>query len=373
MSDLGYDAYRFSIEWSRIEPEKGKFDEKEIQHYKNFVDYMRGRNIEPIPMLWHYTNPLWFMKKGGWLKEKNVEYFLDFVKKIIEEFDFNYWLTIDEPMVYAFQTCTNDNFPPASLSEDGWSERRKNLDRILEISSNLLKAHSRSYDILNRNSSGKIGFSKAVNALEPASDSPLNIWATELLDYFENGIWLQSLDEKKLLNPLSEDGIGDCIDFFGLNYFYGELGYFDIESNEPPYFWFQRRQNENTEENDMNWWIYPEGLFKAMKRIHEKLEKPIMITSNGIGTAEDLIRRKYLIRHLKKVSKALDKNIKVIGYLYWSFLDNFEWDQGFDPRFGLVEVDYDFFERKPRKSARMYGEIARKNGISREKMEKYLD
>ncbi|KXA95385.1 hypothetical protein AKJ65_01880 [candidate division MSBL1 archaeon SCGC-AAA259E19] len=372
MADIGYNAYRFSIEWSRIEPREGEFDEEEIKHYKNIVNQSRENGIEPIPMLWHWTNPLWFMKKGGWKKKRNIDYFADFVRKISEEFEFDYWLTIDEPMVYANRSCASENYPPTYIAEDGWPKKEKTLTPIFKVASNLLQAHAKSYEIIREKSSGEVGMSKAVNVLEPASDSSLDEWSTNIRDYLENDAWLQLLKKGKPIAPYYGEEFGNVLDFFGINYFFGEECYFDEKSGTPPYHFFQTRPKENCEKSYLGWCIYPEGLYKVLKRIENTLEIPIMITSNGIATETDLQRRRFMIDHLKQMQKSMDDGVELTGYLHWSFMDNFEWARGFEPRFGLVEIDYENLSRIPRKSAYMFGEIARKNGINGAIEEKYL-
>lgn len=372
MAELGYNAHRFSIEWSRIEPRKGQFDEKEIEHYKDVVNYMKEKGIEPVPMLHHYTNPLWFMNEGGWIKEKNIEYFIEFVRKIADEFEFDYWLTIDEPMVYAFSSCLNDKAPPAYLINNGWPQRERSFKTVFKVVSNLLQAHAKSYQTIHDHSRGKVSLAKAMNILEPASDSPLDKWSTEIRDYIENGVWLQSLKEGRPVPPLSGEEFGNILDFFGLNYFFRNECYFEESSPTPPWYYFQARVKKQCERRYMGWLVYPEGIYKVLRRVHKMFGLPIMIASNGIGTEDDLQRRRFLVNHLGQIKRAMDDGANVIGYMHWSFMDNFEWFMGFEPKFGLVEVNYSTLERIPRNSAHMYGEIAKKNGIDSGMKEKYL-
>jgi len=372
MAELGYNAYRFSIEWSRVEPKKGQFDEKEIEHYRNVINYMEEKGIKPIPMLHHYTNPLWFMNEGGWLKEKNVDYFVEFVRKLANEFEFDYWLTLDEPMLYAFSSCLRDDVPPPYLINGKWPRREKSIKNVFEMASNLLKAHVKSYETIHDHSKGKVSLAKAVNILEPASDSPLDRWSTEIQDYIVNGVWLQSLKEGMPKPPLSGEEFGNVLDFFGLNYFFGNVCYFEESRPTPPWYYFQVGVKKYCERDYMGWWVYPEGIYKVLRRVHKMFGLPIMITSNGIGTNDDLQRRRFIVNHLKQIRRAIDEGANVTGYMHWSFMDNFEWAMGFEPKFGLVEVDYKTLERIPRKSAYMYGEIAKKNGIDFEIEKKYL-
>lgn len=362
MAKLGYKAYRFSVEWSRIEPRKNQFSKEAIEHYKKIVEYLKGKNITPLIMLHHYTNPIWFMDEGGWVKNSNVKYFLDFVDRVTKEYDVNYWLTVDEPTVYAFNSYLNDKWPPEG----------KDARKAFAVISNMLQAHAGAYRIIHANRPGsQVSFSKVIDIFDPISPSPLNRWATQFQDYLFNGALLDSLYGGAPKLPLWGESFGDTLDFIGLNYFSRQMGYFDSDSPSPPRCYFKSKTKDNCEVNFMGWEVYPEGIYRALMRL-KQFNKPIIITSNGIGTNNDLQRRRFIINHLKQVHKAIQEGVQVIGYMYWSFMDNFEWDKGFAPRFGLVEVNYRTQERKPRDSAYMYGEIIAKNGIDSELERKYL-
>lgn len=372
MSELGFNTYRFSIEWSRIEPEKGYFDEDEINHYRNIINYMKEKNIEPIPTVFHWTNPLWFMKEGGWTKEENVDYFIELVRKLVNEFEFDYWLTVAEPMGYAFNSCLNNKWPPPYLANNKWPQQERNLEMVFKIASNLLKAHVNSYEIIHESSKGKVGLVMAMNIFDSISDSALDKWAAEILDYIYNGVLLDSLKEGKPKSPLSGDDFGDTLDFVGVNYFFRNMAYFDKNSLAPLDDVFKIKTKEYCERSQMGWEVYPEGIYRVLMKVHERLGIPIMVTSNGIATNDDLQRREFIVNHLKQIRKAMDSGVNVLGYMHWSFMDNFEWEFGFEPRFGLVEVDYNTLKRNPRRSAYMYREIRKKNGIDSEIEKKYL-
>lgn len=372
MSELGFNTYRFSIEWSRIEPEKGYFDEDEINHYRNIINYMKEKNIEPIPTVFHWTNPLWFMKEGGWTKEENVDYFIELVRKLVNEFEFDYWLTVAEPMGYAFNSCLNNKWPPPYLANNKWPQQERNLEMVFKIASNLLKAHVNSYEIIHESSKGKVGLVMAMNIFDSISDSALDKWAAEILDYIYNGVLLDSLKEGKPKSLLSGDDFGDTLDFVGVNYFFRNMAYFDKNSLAPLDDVFKIKTKEYCERSQMGWEVYPEGIYRVLMKVHERLGIPIMVTSNGIATNDDLQRREFIVNHLKQIRKAMDSGVNVLGYMHWSFMDNFEWEFGFEPRFGLVEVDYNTLKRNPRRSAYMYREIRKKNGIDSEIEKKYL-
>ena len=356
MADLGYEAHRLSVEWSRIEPSKRHFSKEAIEHYRRIVKYLKSKKIVPIVMLHHYTNPVWFMDEGGWTKQSNIQYFLDFVARVTKELDVNYWLTIDEPMVYAFHSYLSDDWPPEG----------KDIKKAFAVASHMLQAHVEAYGIIHANSpESKVSFSKVIDIFDPVSNSALDKWSAQVQDYLFNGVLLDSLYEGAPKPPLSGAPFGDVLDFIGLNYFTRQMCYFDSDSPDFPLYYFKSKVKDSSETNFMGWEIYPEGIYRALIRM-KRFNKPIMITSNGVGTNDDLQRRKFIVNHLKQVHKAIQDGVHVIGYLYWSFLDNFEWDKGFAPRFGLVEVDYHTQERKLRDSAYMYSKIIAKNGIDSE-------
>ncbi|MFB6074783.1 MAG: glycoside hydrolase family 1 protein [Haloarculaceae archaeon] len=364
MADLGYDAYRFSIEWSRIEPEPGRFDDAALAHYREMVERIRAAGLEPIPMLWHYTNPLWFMEAGGWTDADNVAYFERYVERVLGAIDADYWLTVDEPMVYAHRTCVDPEAPPARLEDGAWPDQDRSLEAMFTVGANLLCAHARAADLIHDRTDALVSLSKAVNPIYPG-ETPLDAWAADVRSYLEHGVWLESLARGVLQPPFPRVEIGDTLDFFGLNTFYSREGHFEADHPEPPYWTFETTTPADAEHNDLGWWVNPQGVYDAVRRVDRELDVPIVITSMGTAAPDDR-RRRYICEHVRQIGRAIEAGADVRGLLYWSFMDNFEWNLGFDPRFGLVEVDYDTQERTPRESARLYGAIAEANGLTPE-------
>jgi len=366
MAELGYDAYRFSIEWSRVEPAPGEFDEAAIAHYRDVLGTVRDAGLTPIPMLWHYTNPTWFMRRGGWSDADNVDAFERYVEEIASRFDVEYWLTVDEPMVYAHRTVVDDDAPPAAMTADGWVDQERSLEALLTVGSNLLRAHARAYDVIHDHRDAKVSLAKAVNPVYPGSEAGLDVWAADVRSWLEHDVWLASLAAGELLPPLPSGQLGECLDFFGLNYFFPRQGYFEPDAPEPPYWQFQTRTPADAPTNEIGWWIRPEAIADAIRRVEEFLDVPIVVTSTGTAAATDRERRQFVVDHVRQVGRAIEEGADVRGLLYWSFVDNYEWDLGFEPRFGLVQVDFETQERRPRESARCFGEIAAANGVTAE-------
>lgn len=317
---LNQNAHRFSIEWSRIEPEQGNFNQEEIEHYRRVILSLKQKNIEPFVTLWHWPIPIWLRDKGGWENKEIIEYFVRYAEKVVASFknDVKFWITINEPMVYS----------SSSYFKGAWPPNKKNVFKCRKVLVNLFKAHRKAYQMIHQISpQAKVGISKN------------NV-------FFEGNIlaWLANYSwNKYFLNKIK-----NYQDFIGLNYYFHKV--------------FKFNQNKNKEVSDMNWEIYPQGIYHLLKDL-KKYDKPIYITENGLADARDEKREKFIKDHLFFIHKAIKEGIDVKGYFYWSLLDNFEWDKGFWPRFGLIEIDYSNLERKIRPSAYKYAEICRNNGF----------
>lgn len=316
---LGHNAHRFSIEWSRIEPEEGKFDEKEIKHYQKVIDALRKRGIEPFVTLWHWTLPLWIRDIGGWENKKTVDYFLRYVDKILSAQgglkSVQYFITLNEPEIFASNSYLKGVWPP----------QNKCLRSYFKVFRNLIEAHRRAYKIIKENNpEAKTGIAKNNIYFEGR--------ALFLIDWWWNGYFLNKIKNYQ--------------DFIGLNYYFHRC--------------FPKNKNEII--SDLGWEIYPEGIYHVLKDL-KKYGLPVYITENGVADAQDEKREKFIKEHLYWVHRAIQEGVDVYGYFYWSLLDNFEWDKGFWPRFGLVEVDYKTMERKIRPSALEYKKIIEANAV----------
>ena len=331
---LGHNAHRFSIEWSRIEPEEGKWDEKEIEHYRDVIRALRERRIEPFVTLWHWTNPVWFANSGGWLRKDSPKIFARFCLKAAESFpDMKYWITLNEPEAFPRHGYLIKDRPPA----------HGNIFSMFLSLRNFSRAHKEAYRAMkNYKKSFFIGYSESSVYFEPFNWMPHNILAMKLLRWWRNNPFFGRMAEYS--------------DFIGLQFYFHTRVWIHPKSQ----WWFQF--NENKETTDMGWEIYPEGIYHVLKDL-KKYNKPIYITENGLADAKDIHREKFIKEHLKYIHKAISEGVDVRGYFYWSLLDNFEWDKGFWPRFGLVEMNYRTMERKTRQSAYAYAKIAKENSL----------
>ena len=311
---MNNNAHRFSIEWARIEPEQGKFDQKEIEHYKKVIKALKDRGLEPFVTLYHWTLPVWFAKKGGWLNKNAVDCFVKYVEFVVKNLsDVKFWITINESNVYTSHSFLRGDWPPFKKS---WFVTNRVLKQ-LEIS------HKKSYELIHKiNPRFKVGIAKN------------NIDFRGILGLFYNNYYWNY----KFLNKIKKHQ-----DFIGLNYYFSHSLLTNL-------FSFKKQRT------DMGWRIVPRGIHRVLKNL-EKYNRPIYITENGLADADDKKRAKFITNHLFWIRKAIKQGIDVKGYFHWSLLDNFEWDKGFKPRFGLIEIDYKTLKRKPRPSSKVYAKI----------------
>ncbi len=358
---LNQNIHRFSIEWSRIEPEEGRFDEKEMQHYVNVVKSLRDRGIEPMITLWHFTNPVWFAQKGGFLNLNSPEYFAKYLNYVVNNLkdQVGLWITFNEA------TTVYSGF---SFLKGLWPPQHKSLLEWRRVNKNLIKAHIRAYSEIKKiynhqsppNSDNKYpkNWSNPVSGTRPGDTSHnVEVGVAESVTFSVSG------------NNFYQKILGKIYDYYRNFYFWKKafpyydfvgLNYYHVDRRVPGSY-----QNLPKQEivPEMGWEIYPEGIYKLLTRF-KGYNKPIYITENGIADATDLKRAKFIKEHLRWVWQAINDGVDVRGYLYWSLLDNFEWAKGYSPRFGLVEVNYKTFERHIRPSAHEYAKICKENTLS---------
>lgn len=308
---LGHNAHRFSIEWSRIEPEEGKFDQKEIEHYREVIKALRERGMEPLVTLWHWTLPLWVARKGGFENRETADFFVRYCEKIAGEFKDNvtFFITLSEPTLWASNAYRTGNFPP----------QKKNIFRAYRVVRNLIRAHRAVYKKLKTiNPNFQVGITQNTGWFSSTILRPLYY---SVMFYFLRNIMKES-------------------DFIGLDY-YRRLR-------------FLRKSHATS---DIGWEIYSKGIYFVLKKTWRRFRKPIFILENGVADVRDIYRAEFIRAHITAIEKAGAEGVDIRGYFYWSLLDNFEWENGFWPRFGLVEVDYKTQQRKVRESAKVYADI----------------
>jgi beta-glucosidase len=311
---LNLNAFRFGVEWSRIEPEEGKWNEEAIEHYRIYIEELRKQGIEPVLNIWHWTLPVWFAKKGGFKRYKNLEYFDRFVKKIGEEYGhmLNYIITLNEPNNYA----TMGYLLPDPTSGVRWPPAEKNLLNFLQVYWNLVLVHRRAYKILKKvNPRLQIGIAAQLANIQ--AKRPHNFFdevSTKIMRYGWNWWYLRRIRRYQ--------------DFVGFNYYFTDY-----------YTGLIQRKNPQVPLSDLGWYMEPEGLYPLLIRIWAHYKKPILIAESGVADMDDQFRQWWLEETIVAMERAISEGVKVMGYFYWSLLDNFEWSSGWWPRFGLVAVD----------------------------------
>lgn len=360
--ELGHNAHRLGLEWSRLETSEGVWDEKEWAHYKEVLDELLLNGIEPLLTLHHFTLPLWLSEKGGWLNPESPLIFKRFAEKAAKELGkrVKYWITINEPNILAILAYFWSQWPPC----------HKNFEEAVTVLKNMLRGHALAYTAIKdiAGNASRIGVAKAVTAFHPESlFSISDRLACALRSRFHNYCFISSLINGRIeFDVLKKEKLpsSSTLDFIGLNYYFrqfirGDKNIFKHPFGEvvspPP-------RVGKREITDMGWEVYPEGLYEVAKAF-KKYRLPLFITENGLATIDDEKRKNYIKGHLFSVLKAINEGIPVKGYLHWSLLDNFEWDSGYSKKFGLVYVNFRTLERTIRPSARYYSEIIRSGRI----------
>ena len=366
MAELQHQCYRMSIEWSRIEPERGSWSVEGIAHYREELSLIREKGILPMVTLHHFSCPQWFQDDGGWVAGSAVEDFLRFCEKAVEEFGdlVNEWCTINEPNVFANDTYMDGKYPPGHHGD---------MKAYFIVSRNMIIAHLRAYKLIHRIRAERgferetaVGFAHHLAFFESSESGPLAALGKGLISRMFHELYFKGMVEGKLIAPLGggfPEGRGRFCDFIGVNYYSRHIitptlnpaalfGTIDFKPGLP-----------DDRKNDLGWEIFPRGLYEVIRNCWERYGLPVHITENGIPDAADEKRAVFIRDHLREVKRLLDEGVAVTRYYYWSLLDNLEWNDGYGPRFGLIEVDYETMERKVRPSARYYADICKSHRV----------
>jgi beta-glucosidase len=335
---IGANAYRFGIEWSRIEPEEGIFNIKALDRYRKFIDLLIKNGIEPFITLHHFTNPIWFYKMGGWTNKKSVYYFeryTDFVSRFIRV---KFWITINEPNVYAYNSFVAGVWPPME----------KSIFKAILVMRNMLKASGRAYRVLKENIKySKVGMAHHVRIFRPFGK--LGKIPTALREYLFNFLPIYS-DVYGVLPPPSGfmESLGARADFVGINYYTADTVRFSLINifGEDVYI-------DGLWRNSLNWEVYPRGIYEVIKRYN--FGREVVITENGITTKDERERERFILEHFKWIKEAIKEGFRVLGYFYWSLMDNYEWKDGYNAYFGLFMR---FRERKGNINLRKLWDLA---------------
>jgi len=342
---LNQNAQRISVEWARIEPEEGKWDMDEVVHYRKVLQAIKDRGMQVMFTCWHFTLPKWFAAKGGWESPDAIDRFGRYVELLASEYGdlVDIWITINEPMVYLLQSYGAGVWPPGV----------RNQFRSVHVFGKMTLAHRRAYKVIHRivdargGGKAKVGIAQNVITFEPyrkqSIADTLFVWFADRMFNHQFFIWSRK----------------DSHDFIGINYYF----HYRIKNRpEKPSQFFFEVHTENREVSDLGWEINAPAIFDAIMGM-TRYGKPIYISEHGVANADDGKRPRIIVAALKEVYHAIKAGVDIRGYFHWSLIDNFEWEKGFSGRFGLVAIDYTTMKRTPRRSAYVYAEICKENGI----------
>jgi beta-glucosidase len=359
---LAHNAHRFSLEWSRIEPEEGRWDDHALEHYRDVLMALHERGMEPVVTLVHFTLPRWLAARGGW-EDPRVERHLErYVARVMEALGphARWWVTLNEPVVQVFKGWLLGQWPPG---------RARAWATALKVLRHMLRAHVRLYHVIHAaQPAARVGIAKHALALSP--DDPrrwLDRWSVRVRGHLFNHLFLEALHTGALRVPglfWERLPLARTLDFIGVNYYTRDFvrnsGY-----NLPGLVGELAKRDHRQQRgklNELGWEVYPEGLAQFLRE-YSRYKLPILITENGIPTRRDDDRWVFLFMHLWQVARAIADGVDCVGYLHWSLLDNFEWADGTRGRFGLIEVDFATQERRIRPSAWRFAEIIRRNEL----------
>lgn len=363
---LHQNAHRLSVEWSRIQPAAGRWDDAALERYRQMLRGLRERGIEPMVTLHHFTNPVWFVERGGWEHPDAPGLFARYVERVVPSLSgfASLWCTVNEPISWIFSAYVNGSWPPG----------RQSVGQGFAVARNLVRAHAAAYRIIHRvQPHAQVGFANYFRLFDPANPrSPLDRFIASQQDRALNWAFLEAVTTGRLRLLLWRAAVPEAagtLDFLGVNYYTRDLVAFD--SRQRRNLFGRNFHPPGCEMSDGGYGeVYPYGIYRVLSAA-SRFRKPIHITENGLPDADDDQRPRFIVTHLYQIWKALMEGVPVKGYYHWSLIDNFEWAEGWSLKFGLIAVDPVTQQRTLRPSARLYAEICRRGGITPEMEEQF--
>jgi beta-glucosidase len=373
MKELGVEAYRFSISWSRVLPNgKGDANRAGLNFYRRLVDELLEEGIEPWVCLHHFDLPQALQDERGWANRNIIQYFADYAELMARELGdmVKRWVILNEPRCIAWLGHLTGIHAPGT----------KNLELALKVSHNLQLAQGKAIQTLrNVNQNFQIGTVIDLNTVHPISDNEKDREAASRLDQFQNRWYIDPIFKGEYpplagkigLKPNQEDMelIKQPLDFLGVNYYTRLLAAYDFSD---PVMQAKEVQ-KNTPTTEKGWEIYPNGLYEVLMRLRTDYGNPMLyVTENGAAFEDNVIkdgkiqdddRIAFLRDHIVAAHRAIKDGVRLGGYFVWTIIDNFEWSEGYSKRFGLVHTDYQTMKRTPKKSFYWYKQVIANNGF----------
>jgi beta-glucosidase len=384
MADMGLNAHRMSVEWSRIEPNEGHIDYAALEQYRQMLLALRHRGIEPMVTLHHFTNPLWLEEQGGWENDRTIGLFARYVGVVVQALGdvCDLWCTLNEPNVYAVLAYVAGAHPPGLTN---------NTAKMYAVYRNMLLAHGAAYQVLHQHQTlARVGIAHHMRYFQGLrGNHMLDAVIAKIQDSVFNQSLLMALIEGKWHVALQRGAshsakmLKGTLDWIGLNYYTRQFTLFDIHSpatlygrviepaklREAEIFGYQHKLQTELTDYDYGE-IYEQGMWKFLQRLG-KYALPIYITENGLPDADDDQRPGFILRHLKTVWLGVQFCYDILGYYHWTLVDNFEWGEGWRMKFGLYALDPLTQTRTLRNSGRMYREIVKSRSICETHAEQY--
>ncbi|MGE4352686.1 MAG: glycoside hydrolase family 1 protein [Oscillospiraceae bacterium] len=360
MARMGIETCLMSIEWARIEPSEGSFDEYAIDHIKEELILLNGLGIHPVITLHHFTNPIWFEVGGGWENPKNIVYYLRYVERIVTRLGHlcDEYITINEPNVYSLKGYYEGSWPPG----------KQNLKTAMRVMSVMAAAHIRAYRLIHRlrDAMGlrgtRVGTALHMRVFTPKNRAnPAQSASAALAERLFQTLMAEAVTLGKFSPPLkniSRAKPGRYCDFHGLSYY-----------SRSTVTGLKDGTRHHGAKNDLGWEIYPQGMVMCAKKLMKLCVLPIYITGNGTCDNKDVFRCRFIYDHLVAISRS---DLPFERYYHWCFTDSFDWLHGFSARFGIVETNFETGERSVKKSGKFYSGIIRERAITQELYNDYV-
>jgi len=351
LADLGFNAYRFSIEWARIEPEKGFFSRAELEHYRRMLEVCHRRGLTPLVTYSHFTLPRWFAFQGAWENPESAELFARYCEKATAHLGdlIGYAATFNEPDIpYLFHWISLPNLPVGMDLATVMASQKAALRKYLnapDFSSFLIGDAEKSRENM------MAAHAKGKAAIKSAKNIPVGLTLAMEDDQPEGADSRYAEKQSDVYGPWLKLAKQD--DFIGVQT-YTRSRITGAKAVAPP---------QGAELTQMGYEFYPESLEHTVRFAAKETAVPVIVTENGIATEDDTRRVEYIQRALAGVKRCIDDDVPVRGYIHWSLLDNFEWIFGYTPTFGLIAVDRETQKRKVKPSAILLGKIAKANSL----------